>query len=174
MKNILVFVGVILVAVGIIVYFAIGMSSGTITVNGVPSHSPGLRSVLQFSIGGFLAGLGALFIIGGLRAGARAAKEKELHLHLMQSGIETEGTVTFVDKNYSILVNKNPIYSILEYTYKDNFGKQHINRIPNLSSEQVIRKQIQVGTKLRIKYAREDSAKSTISNWASINPPASV
>jgi hypothetical protein len=172
MKNILLFVGIILVGVGIIVYFSLGTAN--ITVNGVHSNSDGLRKVLQFSISGFLAGLGTLFIIGGLRAGARAAKEKELHLHLMQSGIETEGTVTFVDKNYSFLVNKNPIYSILEYTYKDSFGKQHTNRIPNLSSEQVIRKQIQVGTKLRIKYAREDSSKSTISNWASINPPASV
>jgi hypothetical protein len=160
MKNVLVFIGIILVGVGIIVYFS--LETANITVNGVRSNSEGLRKVLQFSISGFLAGLGAFFIIGGLRAGARAARQKEQDLHIMQTGVETEGTVTFVDKNYYILVNKNPIYSIVEYTYKSSSGNQHTNRLDMLSSEQVIRKQIQVGTKIRIKYAAEDSSKSII------------
>jgi hypothetical protein len=72
------------------------------------------------------------------------------------------GTVTFVDRNWKILLNKNPIYSIVEYYYKDNLGNQYTRKISNMSSELVIRKQIQVGAKIPVKYLSENPAESVI------------
>lgn len=156
------FVGIILLAVGILVYYMIGQGNMNITVNGVRDNSSSTRTILQLSIGGFLGGLGLLFIVGGMRAKSRHAKQQKQIAHIMQTGIATEAKVLFVDKNYAILMNKKPIYSIVEYTYQDNTGRQHTRRVETLPSDMVIRKQIQVGGMIPIKYAIEDSSQSVM------------
>ena len=80
----------------------------------------------------------------------------------MQTGIAAEGTVTFADKNYSLLMNKKPVYSIVEYTYVDQSGKQHTRRVETIPSDYVIRNKIEVGGKVAVKYAVEDPGQSTI------------
>lgn len=156
------FVGIILAIVGAIVYYTIGQGNASIVVNGVRDNSAETRTIVQYSIGGGLAGLGLLFIVIGLIGRGRAAKHQKQINHILQTGIAAEGTVTFVDRNYSILVNKRPVYSILEYTYQDLTGNQHTRRIDTMPSDYVIRKNIQVGAKVAIKYANEDSSKSAI------------
>jgi hypothetical protein len=158
--NLFLFVGLILIGTGVICYFA--LAGANIRVNGVQSNSASLQATLQWSIGGGLAALGLLFLVGGLRGRSRAKKNQAEINRIMQTGIATEGTVTFADKNYSFLVNKKPIYSIVEYTYKDQTGKQHMRRIETMPSDYVIRAQIQVGSKVNIKYAPEDYSKSTM------------
>jgi hypothetical protein len=59
-------------------------------------------------------------------------------------------------------VNQTPIYSIVEYTYEDKYGKRHTRRIDRVDSKMVVRKQIQVGTRIPVKYAKEDPSKSVM------------
>lgn len=159
--NLFIFLGLILMAVGVIVFISVGSSIETATVNS-PFDRQTTGNIVQYGVGGFLGLLGLFFLIIGMRMGAKVAKQEKLNQHILQTGIQSEGTVTFVDKNYSVLINKNPIYSIVEYTYSDNSGNKHMNRINYVSSEQVIRRQIVVGSKIAIKYSGEDAAKSII------------
>ncbi|HYG50513.1 MAG TPA: DUF3592 domain-containing protein [Flavobacteriales bacterium] len=158
--RIFLFVGVILLAVGVIVYFAI--ASKIETDGGTRNLPPWGKALLLYGVSGLLAGLGLIFMVAGFKANARAKEMEKLYHHILQTGVSAEGSVTFVDKNYSIRVNKVPIYSIVEYTYKDRSGKQHTSRIDTFSSEQVIRKQIQVGGTIQIKYATENPAQSIV------------
>jgi hypothetical protein len=157
-----VFVGLILIGAGILVYYKLGLETTTIRINRVVTKSSETRDIVRYSVGGFLALLGGIFLLSGLIGRSRDAKQKKQNLHIMQTGIDTEGTVTFVDKNYSLLVNKVPIYSIVEYNYKDRAGKLHTRRVNTISSEIVIRNQILVGSKIPVKYASEDPAQSVM------------
>jgi len=160
MKGLILFIaGFAMLGSGILVYFVLGMGFAEEPAG---KHSSWLGPLLQYGIGGLLSLIGLSLIIGGFKAKARAARDKKEYEHIMLTGIATEGQVTFVDKNYSIRVNKVPIYSIVEYTYKDRTGKQHIKRVNYFSSEQVIRKQIEVGKNIAVKYAVENSGKSVI------------
>lgn len=161
-SKILLFLGLVLTGTGAFVYYMIGNTNSTIMVNGVRDNSAETKEIVQYSVGGGLAALGLLFIVIGLISRIKTAKQNKQILHIMKTGIAAEGTVTFVDKNYAILVNKRPIYSILEYTYQDGSGIEYMRRIDNIPSDFVIRKNIQVGTKVAIKYASEDSSQSTI------------
>lgn len=161
-SKVFLFVGLILMGVGAFVYYKLGQGNASIVVNGVRDNSEETRQLLQYSIGGGLAALGLLFMISGVRGNMRATKQQKQIMHIMQTGIATEGTVTFVDKNYALLVNKKPIYSIIEYSYFDGSGTQHTRRVDTIPSDYVIRHSIQVGNKVAIKYAAEDSSQSTI------------
>ena len=79
---------------------------------------------------------------------------------ILQTGIDAQATVTFVDKNYSFLVNNKPIYSIVEYEYVDKNGVKHTRRIDNLNSDLVIRKKIEVGNTIKIRYSQTDYSQS--------------
>jgi hypothetical protein len=62
-------------------------------------------SVLIFyGLGGGLAVTGLVLSLVGLSGIVKGAKLSKLNAHIAQTGFETEGTVTFVDKNYSILI----------------------------------------------------------------------
>lgn len=161
-SKVLVFVGLFLVGVGALVYYILGQGNATIIVNGVRDNSVGTMTIVQYSVGGGMAGLGLLFIVMGLIARGRAVKQQKQIQHIVQTGIPAEGTVTFVDKNYSIRVNKRPVYCFLEYTYQDSSGNQYTRRIDTMPSDFVIRNNIQVGTKVAIKYASEDASQSAI------------
>lgn len=155
------FVGIVLLIVGAVVYYKLG-EPNSISINGVVNQSKAVSSIAQLAIGGGLCALGLLFFLLGIAGNRNARKLREQIAHIMATGIATEGTVTFVDKNYYVLVNNKPIYSIVEYTYYDSKQVQYTQKIDNVSSDLVIRNNIQVGGKVNIKYAAEDSSKSTI------------
>ena len=92
----------------------------------------------------------------------RGAKRSKLDSHIAQTGVETEAAVTFVDKNYALLVNNRPIYSIVEYTYQDELGNEYVNRIENVSTDYVIRNKAEVGSKIRIKYLPTEPGQSVM------------
>lgn len=160
--KIFVFVGIILLGTGILLYFVLGQSGTAIVVNGVRDNSSSTRAIVQYSVSGFMGGLGLLFIVGAMRSHSRVKKQQAQNMHILQTGIQTEAKVLFVDKNYSFLVNKKPIYSIVEYTYQDQTGQQHTRRVETIPSDMVIRTQIQVGSMIPIKYATENYGQSVM------------
>jgi hypothetical protein len=151
------FVGIILIGVGIIIF----QSDIKVRINHQHANAEDSKTAITYVAWG-LGGLGFLFAVGGLIGFARGKKQNKQNLYILQNGIAAEGTVTFVDKNWAVLVNKNPIYSIVEYTYLDKTGNQHTRKINNISSEIVIRKQILVGSKIPIKYASENPGESVM------------
>lgn len=161
-NKVFLFVALILIGVGAFVFYKLGQGNATIVVNGVRDTSEDTKRILQYSIGGGLAGLGLLFLVMGFVGRRRSSKQQNQILHIMQTGIPVEGTVTFVDKNYKLLVNKNPVYSIVEYSYHDAAGILHTRRVETIHSDFIIRRNLQVGSKVPVKYAVEDSSQSTI------------
>lgn len=104
-------------------------------------------------IGAIIAFIGAISVLTGL-ANARKMRAKAMMIY--EKGVETEGTVTYVDRNYSILVNNAPIYSIVEVKFQTIDGREQVSRKENIETELVIRNQIQVGSKVQMKYLSED------------------
>jgi len=149
--------GLIFIGTGIFVYFVIGAAFAD-----APTMLGELQTLLQYGIGGLFAGIGAIMTLGGLIGVMRGAKSSKLAGHIAQTGTETEATVTFVDKNYAMLVNNRPIYSIVEYTYQDELGNEYANRIENVSTDTVIRNKVEVGSKIRIKYLPAEPAQSVM------------
>jgi hypothetical protein len=104
-----------------------------------------------------LTGLGLVF--GGR---SRVRKRRALALRIYERGIPTEGTVTFVDKNYSLLVNQKPIYSIVEFKFRDGSGVERTSRKTDVESDLVIRLKIEVGSKVQVKFLYEDPEKNIL------------
>ena len=155
--RVFVFVGLILIGVG--VYIA--LSDINIRINKQRADAD-TAATARYAIGGGLGGLGLLFAVGGVRSMVRGSAEKKRKQEIMQNGVAAEGKITFVDKNYRVLVNKQPIYSIVEYTYLDSTGKQHTRRTDNAPSESVIRMGLAVGGSVAIKYSAQNPAESLI------------
>lgn len=148
--------GLIFIGVGVFVYFIIGTAFEDVPMFGE------LQTLLQFGIGGLLVGIGAIMVLGGLIGVIRGGKKSKMDSHIAQTGTEAEANVTFVDKNYSMLVNNRPIYSVVEYTYQDEMGNEYTNRVENVSTDYVIRNKIEVGSKIRIKYLPTEPGQSTL------------
>jgi len=158
MRSIIVLImGLIFIGTGVFVYFVIGAAFVD-----TPTMLGELQTLLQFGMGGVFAGIGALMTLGGLIGVIRGAKNSKLAGHIAQTGTEAEATVTFVDKNYAMLVNNRPIYSIVEYTYQDELGNEYANRIENVSTDAIIRNKVEVGSTIRIKYLPAEPAQSVM------------
>jgi len=155
---ILLIVGVILIGAGALAYFTIDTALEGVDTESIPFDF----SFLRYGVGGLVGGIGLILAICGLVGISRGLKKAKEDSLIIQTGTDADAVVTFVDKNYTLLVNNRPIYSIVEYSYLDKYGDRHTNRIETLNSEQVIRNQIQVGATIAIKYSTEDPAKSTI------------
>ncbi len=162
--------GIILIVTGVI-FIGAGLFAGGLintilgTVGAVPEAADamggmanGMSTIFTVAFGG----VGVLMVLGGLFSLLRGRKAGQQHQAILASGVQTEGQVTFVDKNYSVLINNAPVYSIVEYTYTDGSGMQHTNRIDRVSTESVIRSGIAVGSTIQVKYLMEDPSKSTI------------
>lgn len=159
---ILLVTGLILAGAGVFAYFLIGVVFKGVAVESFPYDLSGLQGILQYGVASVVGGLGALFILFGLLSLASGSKKRKQDSRVMQTGVDAEADVKYVDKNYNVLVNRRPIYSIVEYTYQDSSGNEHTNRIENVNSEQVIRNQIEVGSRIAIKYAAENPGESVI------------
>lgn len=157
-------VGIILIVMGVIFIGAGIFASGSI--GGMMGSVPAVASqTMQFSQNIFLfafVGVGALLVFFGLISLLRSRKSSQLTQLVMANGVPGQGKITFVDRNYGLLVNNRPVYSIVEYTYSDGLGNQYSNRVNNANSDYVIRAGWQVGTSVPIKYLTEDPSKSTI------------
>ena len=157
--------GLIFIGTGVFVYFVVGAAFAD-----TPALFGELQTLLQYGMGGLFAGIGAIMTLNGLIGVMRGAKRSKLDSHIAQTGVETEATVTFVNKNYSPLVNNRPVYSIVEYTYQDELGNEYANgiaRIENASMDTlirnyVIRNKVEIGNKIRIKYLPAEPGQSVM------------
>ncbi|MBN1966720.1 MAG: hypothetical protein JW910_18855 [Anaerolineae bacterium] len=155
-----VLVGGILIIAGIftiVIGGGIGLLTGSL-LNSVPgaeaaSGFTNIGAIITLVIGGGLVVIGLIIM---LTSRARGRQKRELAMHVYQNGIDTEGIVTFVDRNYSMLVNNNPIYSIVEYKFRDQAGREFVKRVNDANSEVVIRNALQVGSRIAVKYLPDD------------------
>ncbi|HNQ69127.1 MAG TPA: hypothetical protein PKN32_12165 [Bacteroidales bacterium] len=158
MKGIVfIFIGAILIMTGVIV----ANSNVRIKINNRFADEEQSTKVRNY-IGIGLGGLGAVFTVIGLIGAVAGSQKNKRNKEIIRNGIVAQAKVTFVDKNYYILVNKTPIYSIVEYTYNDSNGIQHSRKINNIDSKIVIRNGIQVGSMVPIKYSAENPAESVL------------
>ncbi len=112
--------------------------------------------------GGVCGGLGAVFTLIAVIALLRDRVDRRRADLILQTGLETRGTVTFVDRNFSVRINGRPIYSIIEYTFKDRMGRDYTRTMRNAPSDIVIRRKIEVGSELPVKYLANDPEQSVI------------
>ncbi|MFH2107582.1 MAG: DUF3592 domain-containing protein [Chrysiogenia bacterium] len=105
-------------------------------------------------------GLGLIFMIIGailfIRSLVQGKKNKALAEKIFAMGVPAEATITFFDKNYGMLVNNKPIYSIVEFKFRDSSGNERVGRKSNVSSDLAIRLKFEVGTKVQIKYMHDN------------------
>jgi len=151
-SRIFLFVGIILIGVGLIVFFS--LNGAKMNVHG-PGYQPVsaeteqlANMIVRYGVPGLLGGLGLIFLIAGFAGMGKDSNQNKMMKAALQYGTETEGTITFVDKNYTLLVNKN--------------GTEHVRKIDNFSSEFVIRYNIQVGNKIKVKYLPNDPSQSVM------------
>jgi hypothetical protein len=159
---ILLIMGIVFLATGIFTYFVINTAFGSIPAEANELGLGQMESLFQFGISAVFGGLGALLTLFGALGLIRGSKKAKQDNLIAQTGLEKEATVTFVDKNYNLLVNNRPIYSIVEYKYQDDFGNEYTNRVKNANTNDVIRQKIEVGSTIRIKYLPHDPAQSVI------------
>ncbi|TFG74071.1 MAG: hypothetical protein E4H23_12590 [Chrysiogenales bacterium] len=139
-----------------LIFFLVGGGIGL--VSGLLSGNVqfGAASINMFVFGGlglvFMV-IGAILFFGGR---GKAKKNKALAEKIFAMGVPTEATITFLDKNYGMLVNNKPIYSIVEFKFRDGSGVERIGRKNNVSSDLAIRLKLEVGAKIPIKYLNED------------------
>lgn len=88
--------------------------------------------------------------------------KEELALQIYNQGLPAKARVTFVDKDYSFLVNEKPIYSVVEFVFTDHMGRQHTARKQQVESDLVIRSSITVGSEVDIKYMSADPNKNVL------------
>ena len=139
-----------------LIFFLVG--GGVALVNDLLSGNlqVGLANLNMVVFGG----LGLVFMIIGavlfLRSRIKGKQNKALAEKIFAMGVPAEATITFIDKNYGILVNNKPIYSIVEFSFRDSSGGERVGRKNNVSSDLAIRLKWEVGSKVQIKYMNED------------------
>ena len=158
---ILLVVGIITAGAGFIVYFATN-SAKTVTATSAAA-SVGidlgltmlLPSIICWAVGGMLALFGIIGLLGGV---ARNGELKEI----AAGGVQTGARITFLDRNYTLLLNNRPVYSIVEYVFRDTMGREVVRRADNIKTEQVIRSGWQVGSMIQVRYLPQNPYKSGI------------
>lgn len=146
-----VLIGGFLVLFGAVWTVILWMVSRSVAPSAPASIATMLQSMLWLGYG--LAGLGALLLVIGL-IGRRGRSKRATEI--FQRGTLTRGKVTFVDKDYRVLVNNAPIFSIVEFTFQDSRGDTHTVRKTGVNSELVIRNRVQVGGEVAVKYLPEN------------------
>ncbi len=128
--------------------------SGTLEVNLM-----NLNVLVFGGLGLFFMVLGLFLVINGR---AKARKMNALAQKIFDQGIAAEGTITFIDKNYSLLVNNKPIHSIVEFKFQDGGGVERVGRKNNVSSDLAIRLKLEVGSRVQLKYLNEDPGQNIL------------
>jgi hypothetical protein len=145
-----------------LIFFLVG--GGIALVTGLLSGNlqVGLANLNMVIFGG----LGLIFMVVGavlfIRGRVQGKKNKALAEKIFAMGVPAEATITFIDKNYGMLVNNKPIYTIVEFTFRDGSGVERMGRKNNVSSDLAIRLKWEVGSKVQIKYMNEDPAQNIL------------
>jgi len=150
--------GLLLVVIGFITFFTVsssGAGSAAASVGINLGATLMLPSIICWATGGGLTLWGALLLMQG---GARRGDLQQI----AAAGIETGAVITYVDRNYSLLLNNRPIYSIVEYRYRDGMGREFVNRADNVKTDLVIRNNWQVGSPIKVRYLPANPTKSGI------------
>lgn len=151
-------IGGFMVLIGIAWVVLLGLMALLEALFGGPKANPSGFLNMTF-IGGIIALIGLpLFLIGRSEGKKAAAKEK----NILTSGLPARAKVTFVDKNYSVLVNQKPIYSSVEYIFEDHLGRPHIGRDDGVDSDLVIRAQIVIGSEVDVKYLKDNPEENAL------------
>ncbi|HEX2915959.1 MAG TPA: DUF3592 domain-containing protein [Chloroflexia bacterium] len=148
-------VGIITVAVGFIVFFTLNGSGAASAASSVGINLTGtllIPSITCWAIGGIMVIFGILGLLQG------KARQGELQ-QIAATGVETGGIITFLDRNYSLLINNRPVYSVIEYRYRDGMGREFVKRADNIKTDVVIRSGWQVGSQVRVRYLPQDPTK---------------
>ena len=153
--------GLITVGVGFVVFFATN-NAGTASATSAAA-SVGidlgltmlLPSIICWAVGGLLLLLGVFGLLGGM---ARNTELKEI----AAGGVQANARITFLDRNYTLLLNNRPVYSIVEYVFRDNMGREIVRRADNIKTDQVIRAGWQVGSMIQVRYLPQNPYKSGI------------
>lgn len=151
--------GLIFVGAGV---FSYAMITGILGSSGIPAGMGDFMRIMPVIFGGSFGLVGVILSLVGVRQILNRGKRTQLAKQLAENGIETEGVISFVDRNYSLLINNRPIYSIVEYRYKDGMGTEHVNRLSDINTELVIRAGWQVGSNIKVRYLEGDPSKSGI------------
>ncbi len=155
---ILLITGISIIVVGFIVYFSTSNSgaqgaAASVGVNlGLTLLLP---SIICWAVGGLLTIGGIINLIGGV---ARHGELKEI----AASGLQTGARITFLDRNYTLLLNNRPVYMIVEYVFRDSLGQEFIRRTENIKTDLVIRMGWQVGSNIQVCYLPQNPFKSGI------------
>ncbi len=153
--GILLVIGLVFVGAAVLMVVIIG---GNLSMASLMAPGAGI-CVIFIIVGVLMAVIGLVLIVTG-RATARKLKAKVMLIY--QTGVATEATVTFVDRNYRILVNDRPIYSIVEFKFRDTSGVEYVERKETVQADLVIRNQIEVGSTVNIKYLAEDPSQNVL------------
>jgi Na+/melibiose symporter-like transporter len=109
---------------------------------------------------------GAAFVVIGILTTTltfvRLRRRASMATNVLETGIDTEGTITFVDRNYGVKVSGRYIYSIIEYKFTDLSNKEYVKKVTEASTEEVIRCKIEVGGTVKVKYLPNDPTQSII------------
>ena len=129
-------------------------TSGTATALD-PRVAAALPSIVLCGVGGLLVLWGGLALIVGRTQQAEANR-------VLASGVDATAAITFLDRNWSLRVNGQPLYSIVEYRFQDSTGRDFVRRVDNIPSESAIRAGWQVGSQVQVRYLPQDPSKSVI------------
>ena len=163
-------VGIILIFMGVI-FIGAGLLAGNIMGSSLGSVPDVAQDTMQMGQTVFMVafiGVGALLVLFGVIALVRGGRRRQMTQRVLQEGVSAEAQITYIDKNYRVLVNNRPIYSIVEYTFVDGLGNQYVNRVDNVNSESLIRSGWQVGSVIPIKYNRDNPQQSAIAPQKSV------
>ena len=155
-------VGIILLVMGVI-FIGSGLFAGQMIggmVGSAPDVAQETMGLAQNIFTYTFVGVGALMSFFGVISLIRGGKSSQMTKKVLQEGVDGQGTITYVDRNYRVQINNRPIYSIVEYSYTDGMGNQYVNRIDNANTEFVIRAGWQVGAVIPIKYLSENPQQS--------------
>ncbi|MEQ8673713.1 MAG: hypothetical protein RLP44_27815 [Aggregatilineales bacterium] len=119
-----------------------------------------LGQIARFLFSGIFLVSGLVFFIPGVRAFADLPRRARLLRELKERGIKTTAVITFIDRNFSLKVNGNYVYTIVEYEYKDHHGIPQSHRLPRIPSEIIIRQKYEVGSTINIVYHPDRPEKS--------------
>lgn len=157
--------GIIFFGVGIGLWFGLGYLLETIPMTPDDEWLVPFRYLMSLGFGV----PGALITVFSIPSTWRGLALRRLKPKILSEGSQATATITFLDRNYSFLVNNRPVYSIIEYRYTDLYGQPYTQTITNASTETVIRMDLSVGSEIPIRYLPDDPAKSLIV-WDQIQP----
>ncbi len=145
--------GLFLVLFGAIFFFAgSGLSVASALFAGTLAGSPLMQRAIFAGFGFGIGLLGMVFLAVGLVKGQWRPGLAE---RILEAGFVADATITYLDKNYGLIVDDRPVYSIVEFTFRDSSGGEHKGRKSKVDTDLAARLDLRVGGTVRVKYLRD-------------------